>query len=115
MKFAASTVYEARHSHFSRHSRPKVGGREMMLRLANKPSPPENALIVQVIVNSHIAPWTQRASLVNFRRGDFKNSSTLSEALRNGQEPIEKLSGFKSTTRVTFVRVSKALVLGAHC
>jgi hypothetical protein len=106
MKSAAATVYEARHSLFNRHSRLKVGGREMILRLASKPSPPEDALDVQVIITAHIAPWIQRTSIVNFKRGDFNNKSTLSKALQYGPEPIEKLSGLRSTTRVTFVRVS---------
>jgi hypothetical protein len=86
MKYAGAIVYEARHLIFNRHSRAKVGGREMMLRLANKPSPPEDDLSLQVIVKSHDAPWSQRISLVNFRQGDFKNESTLSKALQNGQE-----------------------------
>ena len=107
MKSAASTINEARRLLFDRRSRPKVSGREMMMRLANRPIPPEDFLNVQVIVKSYFAPYFHRTSLVNFKRGDFRSSSALSKALRSGPEPIEaaNISGFRSTTRITYVRV----------
>jgi hypothetical protein len=112
MEFAVSTIYEARPSIFDRHSRQRVGGREMILQLSNKPSTSEDALSIQVIVKARGAPGSQSVAVLNFKRADFRNASTLSKALRGGHEPVEKFLAFRST-QITFVRVSKFLVLRA--
>jgi hypothetical protein len=109
MEFAVSIVYKARRSLFNRHSRQRVGCREIILQLSNKPSPSEDALSIQVIVKARGSLRSQSVALLNFKRGDFRNASTLSKALRGGHEPVEKLLGFRST-QITFVKVSEYLV-----
>lgn len=107
MKSAAATVYQAKDLFVNRHSRRKIGGREMMLRLANTPTPPEDALSVQCIIKANTAPWIHKTILVNFKRGDFRSTTTLSRAM----EPVEKHSGFRSTTKITFVKVIHLILL----
>jgi hypothetical protein len=113
MEFAVSTVYEARRSLLNRHSRQRVGGREMILQLSNKPSPSEDALSIQAIVKARGVPGSQSVALLNFKRADFKNASTLSKALQGSHKSVKKLSGFGSST-IKFVRVSEYLVLKAY-
>lgn len=101
MKSAAITVYQAKDLFLNRHSRTKVGCREIMLRLANTPIPPEDALSVQCIIKANTAPWIHKAFLVNLKRGDFKSTATLSKAM----ESVERRSGFRSTTKIIFIKV----------